>query len=493
VEQRGKVVSCQYQVQVGAVMSQEILTKDRRMLIDVLRSVIEQMESSPEWNDRQLDYLYHAFRRIEGDNSSFLSYSQEDPKKVSYAREMKYRFDNKRRVRTTLGRYFRRNEKVTQEQIPDRLLAQVTDLVFATRNKVSGGNVQILRGEAVQEAYRNKIGAGSCMTGGCADYVEIYKYNPDKVGIAIYCGNLARGLLWTTDCGATILDRIYASASAFRYALIDWGLEQGFLVVDTPERNSPFRKQWQGLKGQFKVTLDDSQCQYYPYMDTFFFGKHKQIKNGKGWVRRLIVTNQDTGSFRYRLESTGGHLCGGYCSDCEDSVGTDAYEIDGRLLCNYCYEQYEECDRCYENRRRDNMTRIRDIDEIWCDDCAYRYAVRCPGCCNYIEEAHEIEDDSRKYCEDCRERMAEECDGCNKWFSGGLEESTEGNLLCSDCRTSCDGCGDIYMKKDNPLINELCENCGHDCECGTRVDIEDMEEDGCPECGAVLTKKCKAA
>ena len=78
----------------------------------------------------------------------------------------------------------------------------------------------ILRGNAIKDAYFMAVGYASCMTSTKCALTEMYCVNPDKVGMVIAAPDLSRkgidlkkevcrALIWTTEGGDIVLDRVY--------------------------------------------------------------------------------------------------------------------------------------------------------------------------------------------------------------------------------------------------------------------------------------------
>ena len=129
----------------------------------------------------------------------------------------------------------------------------------------------------------------------------------------------------------------------------------------------------------YDITLDNSNNEYYPYMDTF---RRYDVSNG-------ILHNDDEQDREYEgqyiLEDTGGgysnqecDTCGGaHEMECPDCDGSGKNEDDsecsgcsgtGTHTCENCGGEDIECGEC------------RGEGRIECDDCEGNGSVPCPDC-----------------------------------------------------------------------------------------------------------------
>jgi hypothetical protein len=126
----------------------------------------------------------------------------------------------------------------------------------------------IVRGHDIARYYADDMkspGAerhwSSCMTNDydiCTAYLALYTDNPDRVGLMIHTDVdgllLARAIVWTSDAGETVVDRIYASDVIAR-AMSDYATGQGWILG--------FR-----TSHRWEVTLKNYDHDCYPYMDS---------------------------------------------------------------------------------------------------------------------------------------------------------------------------------------------------------------------------------
>ena len=206
--------------------------------------------------------------RIRSDaDGHFLSYSQEAPDKVSFAQKPEHRTNNQSRIRTTLGRYVRRQLGIGPDRLSDNGLAIITKAVFGIL-ACGEGKIETISGDDITKAYRDSIGGKSCMTGSNADSrIGIYALNPDKVQMVIF-DKMARALLWTCDDGTRVMDRIYPNDGGHVDVLHNWCKMHGIIYrVDNSLPSGTVRLSDGSIR---KVTvIHDGSA---PYLDTFHYG-----------------------------------------------------------------------------------------------------------------------------------------------------------------------------------------------------------------------------
>jgi hypothetical protein len=93
------------------------------------------------------------------------------------------------------------------------------------------------------------------------DFFGLYTENPDKVNLAVLYneGGLisARVLLWKTDQGDIVMDRVYASSEELKGLMEQWGKMKGYV------------QSINSLGYKYTITLDNFEFAEYPYLDTF--------------------------------------------------------------------------------------------------------------------------------------------------------------------------------------------------------------------------------
>lgn len=211
-------------------------------------------------------------------------------------------------------------ESFTREEI--RVLAELIGNTFIAQDSFT---FDIVRDEEILYAYNHANDPDTCMSG--KDFVLFYADNPEKVALVrIFQDDeyMGRALLWTTDDGDTLLDRIYPdNGGLHQRALRAYALTQGWTDVWLSERvradGEPHR-----------VTMVNKR-EEWPYLDSFRFLTRVR---GKDDVFQLW-TREPKGKNYWKLESTQGGVYDDDDNEMEGDLesyverGDDYYDDDG--------------------------------------------------------------------------------------------------------------------------------------------------------------------
>lgn len=136
-----------------------------------------------------------------------------------------------------------------------------------------------------------------------------------------------RALLWTTNCGSKVIDRVYTikREDYFDYFL-DYGMKNGFYVRETGTHNASrtFYKDGEVVTKYFEVELPP-KTELFPYMDTFkfFTANGKSLTNNDSNNGKILITND--GRYkeeRYKYELFSNELVN------VDKLGKDLHKLD---------------------------------------------------------------------------------------------------------------------------------------------------------------------
>lgn len=365
--------------------SQSQLRADRLRLLAAIESFL-----LDKLSNRDIRETYLLLKATTADTTRYLSLSQEEIGKVSYAERINDRFSNRRRRRTTIGRYIRRQLAIAGDAMSDHYLAELQNAVISQLFDAAQF-ITVVSGDAIRDAYDASFGMKSCMTG--TSFVNFYVMNPDRVSMVKFDNGAtqARALLWTTDQAVNALDRVYPTDGGSHIALLQaWARAQGFRVL--------FQDDCRDLT---VTMIHDGE---FPYLDNFSWGRY--LTNG----RIILGTTSETGELELR-DTSGGVIEQDmiYCSRCDNQVHVeDSYSYNDSYYCDDCWHEfYFCCFECEEDHPREDGTWIEDHVAYLCDDCAGRLASQCVRCSDYvlIAEAVLIED-GRYRCADCPETEA---------------------------------------------------------------------------------------
>ena len=172
-----------------------------------------------------------------------------------------------KRVSTTLGRILRRRMGIDSNRLSDAAMRRLQDVLNNTLWPDAADFIKVVRGKEVMAAYKAAVGAHSCMTESNADKVELYADNPDKVGLLVYDDGRyqARAVVWNTDEGETVIDRIYPNNSPIRDAIITYAKEHKWVYRLTDGADD------RRLSTQKALHVTVQHHFKFPYMDTFIW------------------------------------------------------------------------------------------------------------------------------------------------------------------------------------------------------------------------------
>ena len=335
-------------------------------------------------------------------NGDMLSLSRDFAGKVSYARCEADQFDLKKRVKTTLMRYFRRQLKVTQDNLPDHLLTEVCFNIMSNFADVES-KITIVTGEELKKAYKDRFGGETCMTGGSrSNLLNIYSDNPDKIALIKYEDQKtsARALLWTAENGDRIVDRIYPdNRGTHIVAIKHWAREKGFVTRTNNAMDS------QSLSNDGTYEFHFKYDGRFPYIDTFNYGEVDGLK---------VILSNDCEKFEDRFTETNGEYSNGengyYCEGCGDRIyEDDLRHVGDEIYCTCCYEDnFSYCDNCSESFPRSDVNYVESRDEFVCDLCMAELELTCcDDCGGYFEET--TKHDGEDLCSVCAEEYKRRC------------------------------------------------------------------------------------
>lgn len=277
--------------------------------------------------------------------SHYLAFAQDGSDAVSYAVKPADKLKPKSRAKTTLSRYLRRRLKLGKTIWPDHYLAELSGIVYALQDTDWDNFITVVSGSEIQYAYDRDFGEESCMTGAGeseARYLSLYSNNPDRIKLVKYSREqrTARALLWLTNSGKTVLDRIYPNNGYHVHQIRAWAKAKGH--INRPHNSLPSDEGVRYDDAIFRVTLDNPEGDF-PYMDTFHWGK---LLAGD----KVELTNKPEEDSEIALNHTDG-----------------SYRV---LPCH-------KCDGC--DRRVDHLDNTPDEDRL-CGDCWSARWYRCGGC-----------------------------------------------------------------------------------------------------------------
>jgi len=425
------------------------ITHPRR--VEVIQSrvgflkAIHWLKNHSEWTNP----LYWAIKQNQ--NSHYLGFSLDDTTRIAYSRGC-HRHDYKHRTVTTLGRYIKKSFPKIAEGFTDSFLEYLTSKTFA--NQPIDNFFTILEGNAIYEAYANRVGEKSCMTGSNnRDKLDLYVENDVK--LVVYrddSGDSARALLWETDEGDHCLDRIYPNSGAHIEKFYRYAETKGWLC-----------REGNGYPGgniligghTHEVTVSTPSSGEYPYLDSFHY-TDDDPSSGK----ITLYTKEIDG---YAFDSVNGSWSNGQvCANCDCAISEDEGSVHNRdTYCDDCYsELFCMCENCEDTESVDDMQEVGGAS--WCSHCAQNNATQCEKCGEFYPDSagNIVEVDGDSWCQDCADNHASWCERCEEYTTGELTD-VEGSSWCRAClddhTTYCEVCQEYFEGECNCPPEEVVE------------------------------------
>lgn len=357
------------------------------------------------WNLGKLDYKYP---------------DKPDDGSIGY---IAFNVSGKDRLKLKTTRYLTRkcklNEVASLNNERIRILAEKINSLLWTVKELN--DVELIHGSDITEAYYNKVGGSSCMTGSSSDYTKLYETNPTRFEMLTMRNDndSARAIIHKLDNNQKLLGVIYATAKHLCDKMEDYARQQGWILVDVDTDKSML------------IMSGLNYCNgEIPYMDVLTSG---EICGG------LLTASYNSGNFD--LQTTDGTLDDGYqCETCGDYVSEDDLyrDDDETVYCEHCFnENFICCPDCEGWVHNNDAVLIQGKEIYACQYCADKNYHSCETCGDYYTlDDMQILDNSA-YCERCFDDIAGYCENCNETFL--IEELTSVNdsrLLCADCITA---------------------------------------------------------
>ena len=265
--------------------------------------------------------------------------------------------------------------------------ATIQDLSQSVKSKYTfDAELRVVSGEDIRKYYhrdqyngdqRTESLGNSCMRhSNCQQFFDIYVDNPDKVTMLIAETNngiIGRALIWNTDEGDLVMDRIYGGELTIN-AMKEYAKGNG--IVHKYRQNYSNTTDWvtsigEMVNKEYNITLVNTS-QYKPYMDTFKWCNDPSDNP-------LKINNNDDGDFA--LDSTEGGPT--------DMVRTEDGDLYHEDDCSYL--EYSNYNGWYHND-----------DTSWCnwsDMTVHSDDVVMTQCGDYVWKDHDdlVELDNGKY------------------------------------------------------------------------------------------------
>ena len=363
------------------------IRKDRVKLIRAMESAANSTSSLWTYHPRNLE-IKLIIDSVKNHPFHFLSISQDEwVYFVSYARRAEDKYNNKRRFKTTLGRYISRNAKYNRHVLNKPVVDAYIEMVIAMLC-VDSITITPLKGEQITQYYNNSP-SSSCMTGVNSDKTELYAINDEKVSLFVY--DEIRALAWVCDDGTKVLDRAYPAGHHKISILREWAKRNGYVLRNEPDR----------VVHDNYVALTDDKIhnitvrrpkKAFPYADTFSVCKidcddDKIVISNGGDVKYGTLRRTDGfGPSDPRFDK---------CGRCNSFVSKKF--INNDFICNDCENVHVKiCSSC--NCKVDTYFQssfCEYLGKIYCMECSEKRFTRCNCCGVYVANEKAVRDVER--------------------------------------------------------------------------------------------------
>lgn len=281
----------------------------------------------------------------------WLTVARDDLTKWSYPKVWDERYDYDKRMMARPSYFFKKKFPIEWEVlgITKDMGQSFMELYGEACARERGYSHRIVHGDDLVEVYNNDKLHSSCMSN--TRYIFAYRDNPETVGLLVVSNkkkeDIARALIWETDQGVTVVDRIYPNdtpALSYIYTICDgngwdYRVSQSFSGNDTS-------LVWTNRKDEgytVRMHLDDK----FPYMDSFCYvdeDRDDVDDNGRNilydrftrpYRRRQMTCQYGSNPWYPRVE----------CYSCDEMFDQDeTTDIDGEetWICGSCLEEYYE-------------------------------------------------------------------------------------------------------------------------------------------------------
>lgn len=170
---------------------------------------------------------------------------------------------------------------------------------------VEGEDIRKWYHEKMYHSGNSSLGKSCMRYDNCQGFFKIYEENQDKCKMLILEKDgkiLGRTLLWTIDSGELYMDRVYTSKDSIANVFKTHAIDNKILYMNGYRSSSDDREVLVFKNDidvtdttELKITLNKSEFEKYPYMDTFRFLKDNTLSSTKfrdvGEYKDLINTN----------------------------------------------------------------------------------------------------------------------------------------------------------------------------------------------------------
>lgn len=255
-----------------------IITDDlRKVLLQIKNNYISSYLLLEDIDDNILNHPEKEFNYIDLSHTTkgHLSYLTKEKIDKIEASENKDFWEVKVRYHSRPGSLVKKMFKVPDYQIESfttQLLSIVDPPIYS---------MKVIKGEDIAKYYSHAEHAqpygslgSSCMKMSPREYFDIYVHNPNQINMLVMFDHhdkvMGRAILWNGN-GFKLMDRIYICNDTYLTYFYNWAIENNCYYKEFNTWNTPKHLMFNNEKviKEFEITLDKTQFNHYPYLDTF--------------------------------------------------------------------------------------------------------------------------------------------------------------------------------------------------------------------------------
>lgn len=433
-------------------MEKSIYLKNRKVLKDKLIVLKGNVNIDATINRLKKDNIIYAVDcllvNMNKEYDNYLCFICDNNKIIfSYCEDKNGGFSNNRK-NIKFGRYLNKYYN-WDHYITDYIFKNITALLMP--NKKFDNLINILSGKDILDHY--KTGFKTCMTGlSNSSKLVLYRDNPEKVKLLTVEGYNCRALIWKTDDGMNVLDRIYPAGHSLIPTIRKWAVDNGYLLRSHADSYINYSRTIALSDDSLrKITLKNTSK--YPFLDTFVFAeidKDNIIISNDIEFGDMVLQNQHGEYIKYQR-----------CECCNrKTLAGDGYEFEGKKYCSHCYSKYVvRCSCCANYSLKENCIIANKKDNaLICKTCIKSNYIKCLTCDEYFHKNTIKKVNTKELCMTCYNKVYTRCACCkrNDLVKDSDETKKVGdNYFCTKCYKEikeCSECGKAVFRKGSYKI-----------------------------------------
>jgi hypothetical protein len=441
-------------------MEKDIYLKNLSKLVIAIKKVYDITYSDKYLrSSRRETILYdvsYLIDDIQNENIHGLSFEIKDYDPVFSYQKNSNKWDDSNRIEIKLGRFFQKYYGFNDWSI-DYICKNI--IAILTPEEKLNKLINIISGDDIVTHYKEtKI--RTCMTGiNNINKLVLYAKNKDRISLLTVKGYSCRALIWKTDEGVSVLDRIYPAGHSLTPTIRIWAKNNGYVLRSSPDSYITYAQTIKLENNEtYKITLNDTQI--YPFLDTFVFGLKN---NGK-----LILSNNFNHGNMALQNQYGEYIEFARCNCCKLNIQDGSiHRFNDENYCYNCYRKlFMSCNHCGVIHKKEDLIYKTMIGSLVCEKCSKQFYYKCEDCGFYERKSSFIKINNRQLCKNCYNKKYVKCYMCNRndlKKKSKLITNINGMIFCKKCSKKlkkCSTCGGLIVKNSKTINNKpVCNYC----------------------------------